>query len=147
MAHTDIATIEGRTIRKLHSPDGKKIFGYLSGIKDDAGNLSETVAHTSEIVARLECGAYWPNYKNVDRIRGYVIRKIFMNDNHFLGYLSGQERDDKTLYEVKYHATLADARDRCGFINAPAPQDLTKPKSDYKQNQKGYKASPGSRKG
>lgn len=34
MAFTDVDRVNGLTIRKLHSPDKTKVFGYILGKKD-----------------------------------------------------------------------------------------------------------------
>jgi hypothetical protein len=56
MAYTDIDRVNGRTIRKLHSPDKSKSFGLISGVKDDEGNLSEIEKHGTLTEARNFCG-------------------------------------------------------------------------------------------
>lgn len=56
MAYTDIDRVNGRTIRKLHSPDKSSTFGFLSGVRDTAGNLSEVQKHGNLTEARAFCG-------------------------------------------------------------------------------------------
>lgn len=57
MSYTDVDRVNGRTIRKLHSPDKTKTFGFLSGVKDPAtNNLSEVVKHGTMTEAREYCG-------------------------------------------------------------------------------------------
>lgn len=52
MAVTDVDKVNGFTIRKLHSADKSKSFGYISGTKDEHGNLTEVVEHGSLTEAR-----------------------------------------------------------------------------------------------
>lgn len=56
MAYKDIDKVNGRTIRRLCSPDGKKHFGLISGIKDAEGALSEVQSHDTLTSARTYCG-------------------------------------------------------------------------------------------
>lgn len=61
MSFTDVDRVNGRTIRKLHSPDKLKCFGYLSGIRDDKNNLSEVAKHGTLTEARNFCGFQCPD--------------------------------------------------------------------------------------
>lgn len=57
MAYTDIDCVNGRTIRKLHSPNKAKVFGYLSGIKNpETKDLTEVQKHDNLTAARIACG-------------------------------------------------------------------------------------------
>jgi len=44
MAFTDIDRVNGYTIRKMHSPDKTKSFGFIVGKKDEEGNLLEKLS-------------------------------------------------------------------------------------------------------
>lgn len=39
MSYADVDKVNGLTIRKLHSPDKTKSFGYLVGVKDENNNI------------------------------------------------------------------------------------------------------------
>lgn len=57
MAHTDIENCNGRVIRKLHSPDGKRVFGYVTfPIGYDGTDISKVTDHTTLGDARDACG-------------------------------------------------------------------------------------------
>ena len=56
MAATNVDKVNGRTIRKLHSPDKAKCFGYISGIADERDNLSNVEQHANLTAARNFCG-------------------------------------------------------------------------------------------
>lgn len=85
MSFTDLDRVNGRTIRKIHSPDKTKTFGFLSGIKDAVtGNLSEVEKHGTLTEARNFCGfkhdekhleriaaAYLPKRANPQNVQGY----------------------------------------------------------------------------
>lgn len=50
----DVETINGRTIRKLLKDN--ECTGYVSGIKNDAGDLAEVQQHKTLTEARNVCG-------------------------------------------------------------------------------------------
>lgn len=56
MSYTDIDRVNGRTIRKLHSPDKTKTFGFLSGIKNERNDLTDRKSHENLTEAREYCG-------------------------------------------------------------------------------------------
>lgn len=56
MAYTNVDRVNGRTIRKLHSPDKSQCFGYLSGVRDNNDNLSDVQKHDNLTEARNACG-------------------------------------------------------------------------------------------
>ncbi len=57
MAHTDIDRVNGITIRKLHSTDKTKTFGYICGVKNEAGNLIDPTSPVGTLTeARKLCG-------------------------------------------------------------------------------------------
>lgn len=56
MAHSDIDHVNGFTIRKLHSPDKTKVFGYLTGVADANGDMSGVKRFETLEEAREECG-------------------------------------------------------------------------------------------
>lgn len=131
MSHTDIATANGITIRHLHSPDGTKSFGYLTGKLQPDGSLLEVVSHGHRLQAERALGCY----SVVDRINGFEIRKL-RGISATLGYAAAHA--DGTLI---YASTLTGAREAAGWQPVPSKAAVrTLPKSAYAQNVAGYRA-------
>lgn len=56
MAFTDVDRVNGLAIRKLHSPDKTKVFGYILGKKDKEGNIESPQKAGSLTAARNMAG-------------------------------------------------------------------------------------------
>ena len=124
MAHTDIATHNGVTIRKLHSPDGSETFGWLTGVKQENGDLSQPCKFLFE----TEATEALTKFRVVDRINGYEVRKTFW------GYTLTCDG-----VPISTHTSLTAARIAAGWKPSKGePAKLTLPKSAYAQNQPGY---------
>lgn len=121
MSYTDIATYNGVTIRKLHSPDGSRTFGWLTGIRQENGDLLQSCQFFSE----GEATEALTKFRVVDRVNGFEVRKTFW------GYVL-----IKDGVPVSSHTGLIAARTAAGFI--PKPGKVTLPKSAYIQNQPGF---------
>jgi hypothetical protein len=132
MAFTDIQTYNGMTIRKLHSVGGSKCFGWLTGTKQDNGDLFDLTQHASLADARR--AIWYPVICNDESLRFLVVdkgvEKVIGECGKVVGYTA----------IGSCYKSLAEARAAASIV-INTKTKVTLPKSAYKQNQPGYTPS------
>lgn len=78
--------------------------------------------------------------RTIETHNDIVIQKIVRTDGSLIRYQTVAKSSIGDTSAVKVHGTLADARRQAGWTpNLDLPESLTKPKSAYAQNNKGYR--------
>lgn len=75
----------------------------------------------------------------IDKVNGHIIQKITKADGSLVRYQTVHENDVGNTPKVQTAGTLLQARILAGW-QEKLPEFVTKPKSQYPQNQKGYRA-------
>lgn len=129
MSHSD-HVIGNLTVRTLHSPNGRKQFGWFVGQK-----LADDSFDKSAMFFDTEHQAFDHAYRQtarrtkVDRINGTDLFKLIRLDGRTLYF----ETDSGMQF-----STLTEARSCLGFTAKPTTK--TPPKMAHAQNRKGYRA-------
>lgn len=132
MAHTDLFNNGTKILRRLHSPDGKKTFGYLVLPSNyDGRDPSQVQDFESLFLARIAAGDY--DRKKVDRCNGVDIFKVLVSGMH-MGYIDEHGNFSEHLTRLRERNGGA-AKPK---VLHPGDKGYTLPKKAYLQNQPGY---------